>query len=111
MVTNYSPERGDCIWLNFNPQTGREQSGRRPALVLSPKAYNEKVGLCLVVPITSKRKGYPFENELDSVSEISGVILADQIRSLDWRVRQAQLIGKVSGSTIQAVLEKIHLIL
>lgn len=111
MVNRYSPDRGDCIWLNFNPQTGREQKGRRPALVLSPKSYNEKVGLCLVVPITSKIKNYPFEVKLEKVTEISGVALSDQVRSLDWRVREAQFIEKVSENVLQAVLDKIHLIL
>jgi mRNA interferase MazF len=111
MVNTYVPDRGDCIWLNFNPQTGKEQSGRRPALVLSPKAYNEKVGLCLVVPITSKKKGYPFEVDLGSTVSIQGVILTDQVRSLDWRVRQAQFIETISKQVLQAVLDKIHLIL
>ena len=80
-----APERGALIWLTFKPQSGREQAGRRPALVVSPSAYNSKVGLALVCPITSKVKGYPFEVPLPDGGPVQGVVLADQLRSLDWR--------------------------
>jgi mRNA interferase MazF len=82
MVKNYIPERGDIVWLNFTPQTGHEQMGRRPAIVISPFDYNEKVGLGLFCPITSKIKGYPFEVKIEN-KKIDGVVLSDQIKSLD----------------------------
>jgi len=85
--SNYVPERGDIVWLNFDPQAGHEQAGKRPAVVLSPRAYNQKVGLALFCPITNQRKGYPFEVNIPEGLEIGGVILSDQIKSLDWRSR------------------------
>ncbi len=88
------PERGDLVWLTFSPQTGHEQAGRRPAVVLSPATYNGKVGLALFCPITSQVKGYPFEVALPEGLSISGVILADQVKSLDWRAREAEKIAK-----------------
>ncbi|MCM3593637.1 endoribonuclease MazF [Brevibacillus borstelensis] len=111
MVEQYAPDRGDIIWLQFNPQSGHEQSGKRPALVLSPKIYNEKVGLALLCPITSKKKGYPFEVELPAGLEVSGVILSDQIKSLDWRAREATFICKASPEALQSVLQKVNLLL
>src|SRR5215218_2502163 len=89
------PDRGDVVWLDFNPQTGHEQAGRRPALVLSPVAYNRKVGLALVCPITSQVKGYPFEVQMPEGTEVAGVILADQVKSLDWRARRAKVVERV----------------
>lgn len=87
----YFPDRGDAVWLNFSPKAGHEQSGRRPAVVVSPKSYNKKVGLGLFCPITSQIKGYPFEVIIPAGLSISGVVLSVQIKSLDWRVRNAQL--------------------
>ncbi len=87
----YVPDRGDVIWLQFNPQAGHEQAGRRPALVISPKAYNRKVGLLICCPITNQKKGYPFEVNLPEGIGITGVILSDQVKSLDWKVRQANI--------------------
>ena len=84
MVKRYIPERGDLVWLNFTPQAGHEQAGPRPAVVLSPSGYNGKTGLMLCCPITSRVKGYPFEVAVEGVTGITGVILADQIKSLDW---------------------------
>ena len=81
----YVPERGDLVWLQFTPQSGHEQSGRRPAVVLSPRAYNEKVGLALFCPVASKRKGYPFEVVLPPALPVHGVILSNQMKSLDWQ--------------------------
>jgi mRNA interferase MazF len=86
------PDRGDAIWITLDPQAGHEQAGRRPALVLSPASYNEKVGLALLCPITSQVKGYPFEVPIPAGLTVSGVILADQVKSLDWRVRRAERI-------------------
>lgn len=105
MVDNYIPSRGDIVWLDFSPQQGHEQSGRRPALVLSPKSYNQKIKLGLFCPITSQIKGYPFEVKLNS-NNIDGVILADQIRSLDWEVRKADYICTVDNEILNEVFEK-----
>ncbi|MEC4991296.1 MAG: endoribonuclease MazF [Oscillatoria sp. PMC 1068.18] len=86
----YIPQRGDIIWLNFSPQSGREQAGRRPALVISPSSYNRRVKLAIVCPITTKIKGYPFEVQIPEGLPVSGVILADQIKSLDWGTRRTE---------------------
>ena len=111
MLKAYVPSRGDIVWLEFNPQAGHEQSGRRPALVVSPKAYNQKVGLALFCPITSQVKGYPFEVILQDEASITGVILSDQIKSLDWRVRNAERIASVPKDVFEEVLAKIFSIL
>lgn len=110
-VRDYIPCRGDVVWLNFDPQAGHEQSGRRPALVISPQAYNEKVGLALMCPITSKLKGYPFEVPLPVSMKVSGVVLADQVKSLDWQVRRAEFVCNVPGNIIEEVLAKIQVLL
>lgn len=107
MARSYIPERGDIVWLEFNPQAGYEQAGNRPALVVSPKAYNEKVGLALFCPITSNIKGYPFEVALPEKYEVSGAILSDQIKSLDWRVRKAKRIAFAPRDVLEEVLAKI----
>ncbi|KAF0107531.1 MAG: mRNA interferase [Anaerolineaceae bacterium] len=107
----YVPERGDLVWLTFNPQAGHEQAGRRPAVVLSPAAYNGKVGLALLCPITSQVKGYPFEVALPGGLPISGVILADQVKSLDWQAREAEKIARLSDPVMQDVLSKIGALL
>ncbi|MEX0789490.1 MAG: endoribonuclease MazF [Actinomycetota bacterium] len=103
----YAPERGDIIWLHFTPQTGREQAGRRPALVISPAAYNRKVGLVLVCPITSKVKGYPFEVELPQGFKAEGAVLCDQIRSLDWRARLAERLCPAPAGVLEEATAKI----
>ena len=110
MPARYVPERGDIIWLTFNPQAGHEQAGRRPALVLSPRSYNAKAGLALICPITSQQKGYPFEVALTD-ERVSGVVLADQMRSLDWSVRHAEKVARASDETLQEVLGKIAALL
>jgi mRNA interferase MazF len=109
MVTeqSYCPDRGDIIWLSFNPQAGAEQSGRRPALVLSPELYNRRIGLVLVCPLTSRIKSYPFEVLLPEDLKISGAVLTDQIKSLDWKARQAEFVCKVPLAIIEDVLAKI----
>lgn len=96
MSPAYIPGRGDLVWLEFTPLTGSEQAGRRPALVISPKSYNGKVGLGLFCPITSRVKGYPFEVRLPEGSGVDGVVLADQLKSLDWRARKTKLIERAS---------------
>ena len=108
---NYVPEQGDLIWLEFNPQAGHEQSGLRPALVVSPATYNKIVGLVLICPITSKVKGYPFEVALPAGLKINGVILSDQIKSLDWRARKAKFIAKVPPQVITDTIAKIEAII
>ena len=104
---SYVPDRGDIVWLNFNPQAGHEQRGKRPALVLSPKIYNEKTSLCICMPITSKIKGYPFEVSLSSKLPIKGVILSDQIKNLDFRVREISFICKADDKAIKTVQKNI----
>jgi mRNA interferase MazF len=103
MARRYVPDRGDVVWLHFTPQAGHEQSGRRPALVISPKAYNRKVGLALVCPVTSQVKGYPFEVPLPD----GGVVLSDQVKSLDWRVRKAKLQGRAPDEVVEEAVAKI----
>ncbi len=107
----YIPNRGDIIWITFNPQAGHEQSGRRPALVLSHIAYNSKVGLAILCPITSQIKGYPFEVLIPDGLKISGVILSDQVKNLDWKARQAEFICQVPSNTMNEVLQKLNTLL
>jgi Growth inhibitor len=111
VIHNYVPDRGDLVWLQFNPQSGHEQAGKRPALVVSPVAYNGKVGLALLCPVSSKVKGYPFEVIISKDSPIEGVILSDQVKSLDWQSRQATFICKVPDETIAEVISKIELLI
>jgi mRNA interferase MazF len=101
------PDTGDFIWLTFDPQAGREQAGRRPALVLSPRIYNSKSGLALVCPITSQAKGYPFEVELPEGNGATGVILADHLKSVDWRVRRAEKTGRCPTETVDEVRARL----
>ncbi len=103
----YVPDRGDLIWLRFTPQAGHEQAGRRPALVLSPRRYNTKAGLALVCPVTSRVKGYPFEVPLPPGLAVEGVVLADQVRSLDWRARAAEKIARVPGEVVEETIGKL----
>lgn len=93
MTERYVPERGDLIWVDFSPQAGHEQAGRRPALVLSPRSYNEKSGLTICCPVTSKVKGYPFEVALPAGLSVQGVVLSDHLRNLDWVARRAEHAG------------------
>jgi mRNA interferase MazF len=109
MVT-YIPDKSDVVWLEFDPQSGHEQKGKRPAVVISPKDYNDKAGLAIFCPITSKEKGYPFEVNIKS-KKISGVILSDQIKSLDWKVRKAEFIMKASDSIMDDVMNKLKLLI
>jgi len=103
----YIPESGDIVWITFNPQAGHEQAGRRPALGLSPAAYNGKVGLAILCPITSQVKGYPFEVIIPDDLEISGAILSDQVKSLDWKARQTEFICKLPSATFNEVVQKL----
>lgn len=101
------PDRGDLVWIDFTPQAGHEQAGRRPALVLSPRAYHQRAPFAVVCPITSKAKGYPFEVPLPDGLPIGGVVLADQVKSLDRRVRQLDPAGTVPDAVLQQVLAKL----
>jgi mRNA interferase MazF len=106
----YFPERGDIVWLDFTPQTGHEQKGRRPAIVISPLEYNKKVGLGIFCPITSKEKGYPFEVKIKN-GAIDGVVLSDQIKSLDWGERNIEFIIKSRNEEMDEVLEKLKVLI
>ena len=103
MSAAFVPEAGDIIWLTFDPQAGREQAGRRPALVLSPRSYNAKSGLALVYPITSQSKGYPFEVTVPSTHGVTGVILADHVKSIDWKARHAERLGACPTEVLDEV--------
>ena len=105
------PSRGDAVWVDFNPQAGREQAGRRPAVVLSPAAYNEKVGLAVLCPVTNQIKAYPFEVPLPAGLPVAGVILSDQLKSVDWRRRNASVVARLPNETVDAVLRKVGVLL
>lgn len=106
----YTPKRGDIVWLNFDPQKGKEIQKTRPALVISPQQYNSKTGLALFMPITSQVKGYPFEVLIET-DEVNGAILSDQIRSLDWRARKAKKFACAPESVVDDVLAKLKVLL
>jgi mRNA interferase MazF len=103
----YIPDRGDIVWLNFSPHAGHEQAGNRPALVLSPRDYNDKVGLAVFCPITSRVKDFPFEVLLPEGFRIAGVVLADQVKSLDWRSRQVEFVVAAPAAVVDDVVAKI----
>ncbi len=104
----WAPERGDVIWITMNPGVGHEQSGRRPALVLSPGSYNSKVGLAILCPIPGQVKGYPFEVAVPDGLPVQGVILSDQAKSLDWRSRGAEFLCKAPSGSVTEVLQKLE---
>lgn len=108
---DYTPDCGDLVWITFNPQAGHEQAGRRPALVLSPKVYNSKVGLALLCPVTSRIKGYPFEVLIPAGLEIGGAVLSDQVKSLDWKSRGAEFADQLPAVALQEVLHKLNTLL
>jgi mRNA interferase MazF len=107
----YIPGRGDIVWITLNPQAGHEQAGRRPAVVLSPRSYNAKVGLAVLCPVTNQVKGYPFEVTLPSGSPVAGAVLSDQVKSLDWRSRQAEWICSLPPLVMDEVLGKLRTLL
>lgn len=111
MVKEFIPDRGDIVWINMQPQAGYEQSGRRPAAVLSPKSYNGKVGLALLCPITSQIKGYPFEVMIPSELKVKGVILSDQVKSLDWKIRKTEFCDKLPQDVILEIIKKLETLL
>jgi mRNA interferase MazF len=110
-MNSYTPDRGDVVWINMNPQAGHEQAGRRPAIVLSPFDYNKKVGLALFCPITNQIKNYPFEVGIPKGMKVTGVILSDQVKSLDWRERQVEFLGKINEPVIADALKKLNTLL
>jgi mRNA interferase MazF len=107
----YVPDAGDVVWVEFSPQVGHEQAGRRPAVVLSPRIYNEKASLAILCPITSRVKGYPFEVVLPTAGRLRGVILADQLKSLDWQQRKAQKAGKIPLETLSEVRRRVGMLI
>ena len=111
MASSYCPRRGDVVWMSFDPRAGHEQAGHRPALVLSPERYNRKVGLALFCPITMQRKGYPFEVAVPEGLKVSGVILSDQVKSLDWRARKTRFGCRLTAETLQEVMGKLGTLL
>jgi mRNA interferase MazF len=111
VAREYVPDAGDLIWIDFDPRTGHEQAGRRPGLVLSPSSYNGRIGLAIVCPVTSQVKGYPFEVELSASVKFRGAVLADQLKSVDWRERRAERGGKASPAVMDAVRARLQLLL
>jgi mRNA interferase MazF len=103
---SYCPDAGELIWLSFDPQAGREQAGRRPALVLTPKQYNQAARLCLLCPITSQVKGYPFEVALPARGKVTGAVLVDHVKSLSWEARGAERIGQIDEASLAEVKAK-----
>lgn len=110
-MATYVPERGDVVRISFNPQAGHEQAGWRPALVLSPRAYNARVGLALFCPVTSQVKGYPFEVQIPAGHPVTGVILSDQVKSFDWQMRKAELWCRLPPAICHEVLQKLQTLL
>lgn len=104
---DWVPDRGDIVWIDMNPSAGHEQAGRRPAVVLSPTAYNGKVSLAILAPITSRAKGYPFEVPLPDGLPVSGVVLSDQAKSLDWRSRGAEFACRLPAEETASVLQRL----
>ncbi len=111
MAAPHVPDRGDIVWVDFDPQAGHEQAGRRPALIVSPQSYNQKVGLVLLCPITNQRKDYPFEVSLPKALKVAGVLLADQIKSMDWRARHAEFWCKAPMAIVLEVIGKAQSLL
>lgn len=110
-MNQWVPERGQAVWIDMDPQSGHEQSGRRPALVLSPASYNGKVGLALLCPITSRVKGYPFEVRIPDRFDVAGAVLADQGKSVDWRARKAAPICDLPSDVVAAALSRLNRLL
>jgi mRNA interferase MazF len=108
---NHVPDRGDFVWVSLSPTSGHEQSGRRPALVVSPKSYNRKTGLCVLCPATRQVKGYAFEVSILSGDGNASVILADHLRCVDWKARKVELIHRVFDSELAEVVARIEALL
>jgi mRNA interferase MazF len=111
VARRYVPDAGDLVWLTFDPQAGREQRGRRPALILSPRAYNAKARLAIACPITTRAKGYPFEVALPDAGGVTGVVLADHVRNLDWNARRAEFAAAAPAEVLTDVKERLRVLL
>jgi mRNA interferase MazF len=111
VARRYVPDVGDLVWLTFDPHAGHEQRGRRPALILSPRVYNAKTRLAIACPITSHTKGYPFEVSLPHDAAVTGVVLADHVRNLDWNVRQVKFAGTAPIEVVADVREKVRVLI
>ena len=111
MKSTSAPDAGDLVWLTFDPQAGHEQAGRRPALIMTPRSYNSKSGLALVCPITSQVKGHPFEVPLSTTESVTGVVLVDQMKSVDWKARKASTAGRCRDSVMEEVRAKLAALL
>ena len=111
VARGYVPEAGDLVWLTFDPQAGHEQRGRRPALILSPRAYNAKARLALACPVTSHANGYPFEVALPEGGRVTGVVLADHVKNLDWNARRVEFAGTAPGEVLTDVRERLRVLL
>lgn len=110
-MTGYVPQAGDIVWIDFNPQAGHEQAGRRPALVLSPGNYNGKIGLMVCCPVTNQAKGYPFEVAIPNNPQVTGVVISDHVKNLDWQARHAKKIGQVDRRCLDQVKAKVKALL
>jgi mRNA interferase MazF len=108
---NYVPERGDLVWITLNPVAGHEQAGRRPALVLSPRSYNRKTGLCVLCPATHQRKGYAFEVASTGPDGEQSIVLADHLRNVDWKARRAEKMYRVADDVLAAVVARLNALL
>jgi mRNA interferase MazF len=108
---DYCPDAGELIWIDLNPTLGHEQSGHRPAIVLTPRQYNERSGLCIICPITSRARGYPFEVAIPPEHAISGLILVDQVRSVSWEKRYVKVAGAAPAKLLDEVRERLAALL
>lgn len=111
VARSYVPDTGDLVWLTFDPQAGHEQRGRRPALILSPRAYNAKARLAIACPITNHPKGYPFEVVLPDDGRVRGVVLADHVKDLDWNARRVEFAGTAPAEVLTDVRERLRVLL
>lgn len=111
VARSYVPDAGDLVWLTFDPQAGHEQRGRRPALILSPRAYNAKARLAIACPVTSHSKGYPFEVALPDHGKVTGVVLADHVKNLDWNARRVEFAATASVEVLTDVRERLRVLL
>ena len=107
MKPAFVPDAGDFVWLTFDPRAGRDQAGRRPALVLSPKLYNARSGLALACPVTSQVKGYPFEVAVPAGVAATGVVLADHMKSIDWKARRVEPLGRCTDEVMDEVRARL----
>ena len=110
-TSNYVPDRGDMVWITLNPTAGHEQDGRRPAMVVSPRSYNHKTGLCVLCPATRQAKGYAFEVDIANADGTSTVVLADHLRNVDWKARNIQFIRRLSHEELSEVVARIEALL